>query len=72
VSPYLRQNDGEMPATAEHRCASRRTIRRLSQSPLTGDDSFVQREFDDGNGLWITQEETPSDQGLSGCICPQK
>jgi len=28
--------------------------------------------YDDGNGLWITSGETPSDLGFFGCICPQE
>jgi hypothetical protein len=29
------------------------------------------RDYDDGNGLWISSGETPSDQPFSRCICPQ-
>jgi hypothetical protein len=33
--------------------------------------AWEQCDYDDGNGLWITQRETPCDLGFLVCICPQ-
>lgn len=60
--PYLRNTDGEWPATTEYRDASRKDRRRRSFDPQLSGAGFVQFEYDDGNGLWIKAEETPSDQ----------
>jgi hypothetical protein len=32
-------------------------------TPALGDFPCAQLEYDDGNGLWITQKETPYDLG---------
>lgn len=64
--------DGDRPADAQHQfhCTSPHCDVRLTPEPSQCGPFFC--EYDDGNGLWITLEETPCDQAFSRCICPQE
>lgn len=53
----LRNTDGDSYAIEAHETAP------PDITPREGPFHVEQREYDDGNGLWITQEETPSDLG---------
>jgi len=53
----LRHTDGDTPATAVHAPPPA----EASHEGSAGGGVFF--EYDDGNGLWITSGETPSDLG---------
>jgi hypothetical protein len=60
----MRDADGDLPASAEHVTASRAARRRLSTTPDCAAGDVFQRAYDDGNGLWYVNPETPSDLGF--------
>lgn len=57
-----RDSDGDQPASAEHRLPSRAALRHHQTHPRADAWGPFQFEYDDGNGLWISARETPSDQ----------
>lgn len=65
VPRLLRDSLGSLPASAEHRAPPH----FASHEGVAG--GALSFDYDDGNGLWITSGETPSDQGFFGKYYPQ-
>jgi hypothetical protein len=72
VSGILDDADGPLYVVQEYRHLTRRLLRELHVTPVEDSGGAVWLEYDDGNGLWISLRETPSDQGFSPGICPQE
>jgi len=64
--------EGLESAASVHREPSQRPDQACSHTRRCNRVRALLFAYDDGNGLWITSGETPSDLRFLGCICPQE
>jgi hypothetical protein len=67
----FRDSDGEWNATSAHEAGPIQPLCSSCISPRRCHKGALLCPFDDGNGLWISQRETPSDQGITRKYYPQ-